>query len=523
MSDYDDMMSDTTLWTASDLEQMEQHEISPQEIRRQLEIFRRPAPVTRLERPCRLEDGIQQLSDEDQKELLEEWRHLTAAGRMAKFVPASGAATRMFRDLKGALQSLEEGPGGARSADSELLRRLSSALPHLPFWERLRSVAGRAGKDLESELARGNLREILISLLEPSGLGLATRPKGLIEFHVYESGARSAFEEQLVEGTAYLAAKGGTCRYHFTVSADHLGDFEKSLTAAAPRVEGATGMKLEVTFSTQSPSTDTVAVDLENRPFRLETGDILFRPAGHGALIENLHRFGGDVVFIRNIDNIAPQRQHQDSGRWKRLLAGRLGQLQGRVFGLIGRLDSACTEQLVDEAVDFLRQELNVQIPEDDLGSGLLMRRERVRDLLDRPLRVCGVVRNEGQPGGGPFWVIDAQRGLSSQIVEAAQVDHADPTQEEIWGAATHFNPADLVCGLRDRNGELYDLSRFVDPDMSFISEKSHEGRPLRALERPGLWNGAMALWNTVFVEVPLSTFTPVKTVFDLLKPEHRS
>lgn len=359
--------------------------------------------------------------------------------------------------------------------------------------------------------------------MEPSGLGLATLPKGLIEFHRYESGPRSAFEEQLIEGTTYLAAAGGKCRYHFTVSAEHLAAFEKALAAAAPRIERETGMGLEVSFSTQSPATDTMAVDLENRPFRLANGELLFRPAGHGSLIENLSQIDGDVVFIRNIDNIAPQRQHADSGRWKRLLAGKLGRLQRSIFALAGRLESACTEQLVEEALEFLRQELGVQVDTDTLGSGLFSRREVVMGLLDRPLRVCGVVRNEGQPGGGPFWVHQAARGLTCQIVETAQVDRDDPAQDEILNASTHFNPTDLVCGLKNRKGEPYELSRFIDTEMSFVTEKSHEGRPLRALERPGLWNGAMAGWNTVFVEVPLSTFTPVKSVFDLLQPEHRS
>jgi hypothetical protein len=518
---YDKNLSDTTAWSASDLEQMARRDISIDEIHRQLEIFRRPAPVTRLERPCRLEDGILNVREEDEEKLIGEWRQLANSGRLAKFVPASGAATRMFRDMKTALQGLTD--GSIESTDSELMHRLASALPEFPFWERLQAVSSTGEPSFELVPGREKVRQLLVSLLEPSGLGLATLPKGLIEFHLYESGPRTAFVEQLLEGTSYLAAEGGTCRFHFTVSPEHMASFEEALTHAAPMIERQTGMKLEVSFSTQSPSTDTLAVDLENRPFRLESDELLFRPAGHGSLIENLHRFDGDVVFIKNIDNIAPERQHADSGHWKRLLAGKLGQLQRNIFGLAHRLELACTDQLVTEALDFLRDELSVQIDRDSLAPDLLTRRKEVLDLLDRPLRVCGVVRNEGQPGGGPFWVHQPARGLTCQIVEAAQVDHEDPAQEEIWSSSTHFNPTDLVCGLRNRKGEPFDLSRFIDPEMSFITEKSHEGRPLRALERPGLWNGAMADWNTVFVEVPLSTFTPVKTVFDLLLPEHRT
>jgi hypothetical protein len=514
-------MSDNTTWSASDLEQMDRRGISTEEISRQLEIFRGPPPVTRLVGPCRLEDGIQRVAEEEKDKLDEEWRHLAEAGRLAKFVPASGAATRMFRDMKSALQGLKD--GSITSTDSELMHRLASALPEFPFWKRLQAVSSRGEPAVELVSGPEKVRRLLSDLLEPSGLGLARLPKGLIDFHLYESGPRSAFEEQLLEGTTYLAAEGGICRYHFTVSPEHLAAFEKALASAAPRIEGQTGKTLEVSFSTQSPSTDTLAVDLENRPFRLEDGGLLFRPAGHGSLIENLSRLGGDVVFIKNIDNIAPQRQHEESGRWKRLLAGKLGRLQKDIFGLAGRLELACTEQLVEEALDFLRNELNVQVREESLAPDLLTRRRDVLDLLDRPLRVCGVVRNEGHPGGGPFWVPQSARGLTCQIVEGAQVDHDDPAQAEIWGASTHFNPTDLVCSLKGRKGEPYDLSRFIDPAMSFVTEKSHQGRPLRALERPGLWNGSMAGWNTVLVEVPLETFTPVKTVFDLLQPEHRA
>lgn len=516
-------MSDTTHWTVSDLQQMEQRGVSPEEIRRQLEIFRRPAPVTRLEKPCLLEDGVLTISKEDGDKLLADWRRLASSGRLAKFVPASGAATRMFQEMKSALQGLTDGSYGATADDSGVMHRLVTALPNFPFWERLQTLTGTGNPSLGLEPSREKVRQLLVNLLEPSGLGLATLAKGLIEFHKYESGPRSAFEEQLVEGTTHLATPGGTCRYHFTVSPEHLAAFERSLASAGPRIEGRTGMGLEVSFSAQSPSTDTLAVDLQNHPFRLAHGELLFRPAGHGSLIENLHQLGGDIVFIKNIDNIAPERQHEDSGHWKRLLAGKLGQLQRNVFALAERLESACTEQLVDEALDFLSEELSVQVPRESLDPSLLTRRKVVLDLLDRPLRVCAVVRNEGQPGGGPFWVRDAARGLTCQIVEAAQVDHQDPAQEEIWSASTHFNPTDLVCGLKNRKGEPFDLSRFIDPDMSFVTEKSHEGRSLRALERPGLWNGAMAGWNTVFVEVPLSTFTPVKTVFDLLQAEHRA
>lgn len=514
-------MSDNTDWSAFDLEQMHRRGISTEEIRRQLDIFRGPPPVTRLARPCRLEDGIQQVAEEEMNQLDDEWRQLADAGRLAKFVPASGAATRMFRDMKRALQGLTD--GAITSTDSELMHRLASTLPEFPFWKRLQAVSNRVASAPEPVSGPEKVRQLLSDLLEPSGLGLASLPKGLIDFHLYESGPRNAFQEQLLEGTTYLSTEGGACRYHFTVSAEHLAAFEQALASAAPQIEGQTGKTLDVSFSTQSPSTDTLAVDLENRPFRLEDGGLLFRPAGHGSLIENLSRFDGDVVFIKNIDNIAPDRQHEEVGRWKRLLAGKLGRLQKDIFGLAGRLELACTEQLVQEALDFLRTELNVQVPEESLAPDLLTRRAEVLDLLDRPLRICGVVRNEGQPGGGPFWVSQSERGITCQIVEAAQVDHEDPEQAEVWAASTHFNPTDLVCALKGRKGEPYDLSRFIDPAMSFVTEKSHQGRPLRALERPGLWNGSMAGWNTVFVEVPLTTFTPVKTVFDLLEPQHRA
>ncbi|HQQ79608.1 MAG TPA: DUF4301 family protein, partial [Thermoanaerobaculia bacterium] len=356
------------------------------------------------------------------------------AGRLTKFVPASGAASRMFAFLLA---------GGEETAERKR------------FFESREAFAFGSSGDLAA---------------------LAARPKALVPFHTYADGPRTPFEEHLHEAAGTVRDAAGLCRVHFTVSPEHRKAFEDRLAEVRPRVERATGARFSVSFSEQSPATDTIAGGADGGPFRTASGGLLFRPGGHGALLKNLGdvaRAGGDVVLVKNVDNVVPDARRGPTLLWKRLL------------------------------------------------TGLLVKLER-ESRRDRPIRVCGVVRNEGEPGGGPFWV-SGPRGETLQIVESAQVDLADPAQAAIWKTATHFNPVDLACSLRDALGQPFDLGPFVDESAVFIAEKTHEGMPLKALERPGLWNGAMAFWETVFVEVPKETFAPVKTVLDLLRPEHRA
>ena len=341
------------------------------------------------------------------------------------------------------------------------------------------------------------------------GLGYGQKPKGLVTFHAYPEGGRKAVEEHLVESAVYAAARG-VARIHFTVSPEHIAGFETLLAEKVPVYEQRFGIRYDISFSVQKPSTDTIAVNPDNTPFRQDDGTLLFRPAGHGALVENLNEIDADLVFIKNIDNVTTDAQRGDTIRYKKVLAGILLDLQDRAFEYLKALEVGGAE--LEPIVEFIEQRLCVKLPAD-YDSALL------RAVLDRPIRVCGMVRNEGEPGGGPFWASNADGTQSLQIAESSQIAPAD---QPLMKAATHFNPVDLVCGVRDSKGRKFDLRRYTDPATGFISSKSSGGRELRAQELPGLWNGMMSRWNTIFVDVPITTFSPVKVVQDLLRPQHQ-
>jgi hypothetical protein len=485
------------LLTDADRRHLAAHGLAEDDVLRQIALFRSPPPPSRLLRPATVGDGIVRIQAARRADLLARWEKAAQAGRLMKFVPASGAATRMFAALtraerpvrgekrKGEGERTGESPEGKdRERAREPFER-KDGNPHrgfledvrrFAFFDELAAACRVRGISLEPSVASGTFEKILSVLLSPppAGLGYDSRPKALIPFHRYPEGVRTPFEEHLEEALQTVREEEGICRVHFTVAPEWAARFEELLGKIRAPIEKAHGARLEVSFSSQSPSTDTVAADEQNNLFRLADGSLLFRPGGHGALLSNLQATGGDLVFIKNIDNVQPASRRGATLLWKKLLAG------------------------------FLLETL------DRLGEA------------GRPVRVCGVVRNEGEPGGGPFWVADETGAPSLQIIEGAQVDHADPSQEAVWRASTHFNPVDLVCALRARDGTPYRLDNFVDPAAVFIARKSQDGRVLRALERPGLWNGAMARWHTVFVEVPIETFTPVKTIFDLLRPEHQ-
>ncbi|HEX9943310.1 MAG TPA: DUF4301 family protein [Thermoanaerobaculia bacterium] len=515
-----------SLFTSRDLRQMSAMGLAPEEAARQVALFRNPPPYTRVLRPCRPGDGIRSISAAEHPDLLAHYGAAARRGRTAKFVPASGAATRMFQDL---LAFLSE---PADAAPAGPVRTFFESLHRFAFYEDLAAALGADGIDLEEAVRSGDYRLVLTYLLTDAGLGYAELPKGLLPFHRYPEGPRTAFEEHLVEAAAIARDDSGLCLLHFTVSPEHQEEFERLLDRVRPALEERYDCRFEVSFSTQRHSTDTLAVDLQDRPFRLDDGSLLFRPGGHGALITNLKdlgREGWDVILLKNIDNVVPDDRKPVVHLWKRLLGGCLLAVRERVFGHLDRLETLdgvkgkAAEAVLRRAGEFLGDELCRPLPAGFSQAGPRERRRFLMDSLDRPLRVCGVVRNQGEPGGGPFWVESPSGGISPQIVEASQIDPDDPEQQQaILQESTHFNPVDIACGLRDRHGRPYDLNRYVDPATVFISEKSHEGRPLKALERPGLWNGAMAGWNTVFVEVPDSTFAPVKTVLDLLRPEHQ-
>jgi hypothetical protein len=501
--------------TAEDRRRLERAGISEEEAHKQLELLRHPPAPTRVDRPCTVGDGIHSIDEKQAEELIE--RHDAAAreGRFTKFVPASGAASRMFKSLTAHLERLEAGEAPAPSEDA---RRLAEEGPRFAFWDELVEKVRELGGDPSSpdDLVRGLLRE--------EGLGLGDEPKGLIPFHRYPDGPRTAFAEHLFEAPDYVRDSRGLCRAGFTVPPERRAEFERRLDASREPLRARHDSELEVSFSVQEPSTDTIAIGEDGAPFRLSSGELLLRPGGHGALLGNLERLRADCVMIKNIDNVLPESKRGGMIRWKKLLAGFLLAQCEQVRSLLLRLErEGAGGEAGEAAAAFLARRFGVDLDRDlaaarDADS----RAELLRDRLDRPVRVCGMVENRGEPGGGPFWADDGAGHMTPQIVETAQIDLDDPTQKAALDAATHFNPVDIACAVRDHRGQPFALGRFIDESTYIVASKSAEGRPLRALERPGLWNGAMAGWNTIFVEIPAETFAPVKTVFDLLRPEHQ-
>lgn len=491
-------------FTPADLAQLADHGIAAVEAERQLAQLRHGQTWTRLERPCTLGDGIRRIADEQQPALQQRFAEAAGAGRVTRFVPASGAATRMFQPLH------------APAGEGQELRRFLAELERFPFFPDLAAILARSGTDLEALRRAGDLPTLLAALLEPHGLDYARLPKGLLAFHRAGAEVRTAFVEHLAE-MAQLAGAGNPARLHFTVSPEHRPLFERHLEDWQEPLERRYASSFTVTFSVQQPATDTLALAVDGQPLRDADDRLLLRPGGHGALLANLAALNAEIVLIRNIDNVVPAPRQGDNLLWTRLLGGLLLELTDQQRALMKPLRAASvTAAARQDAVAFLRDVLGQAVPAGELTAG------RLAALLDRPLRVCGMVKNSGEPGGGPFWVRDGDGRLSRQIVEASQVDRSDPEQTAILAAATHFNPVDMVCSLRDASGRPYELARFVDQQAAIITGKVQNGQPIRILERPGLWNGGMAGWHTVFVELPASTFNPVKTVFDLLRPAHQ-
>lgn len=488
---------------------------------RQLRLYREPPPCTRLVRPCRAGDGVRVLDDDSADHYARAYAEVVADKTVVKLVPASGAASRMFKVPLGYLRS--DTPVSVAQLAAEQagdMLELIGEIKRFAFYGDLAAVMHNAGVEIATTDGCGDIRPLLTYLLSAQGLDYAALPKAVLKFHRYPDSVRTAFEEHLVEAAAYACGAGARCRLHFTVSEEHRSLFDDLEARVVERYRDAHGVDYQIEYSTQSPSTDAIAVDLDDKPFRNSDGSLLFRPGGHGALIANLADIDADIVFIKNIDNVVPDHLTGPTYRWKKVLAGLLVELQRQAFAHLSALeDPDCSSEAVEAALAFLSKEIGVATLSDWNSRG--DRRRLAIALLDRPLRVCGMVRNTGEPGGGPFWVEKDGR-VSAQVVETSQVDASDSHQKALLAEATHFNPVDLVCGFRDRHGKPYQLSRYVDAEAVFIVEKSKDGRALKSLERPGLWNGAMADWNSVFVEVPIETFNPVKTVNDLLRPSHQ-
>jgi hypothetical protein len=518
------------MFSKRDLDQMRTLGITEEQVLSQLEAFKRHAPYLHLKHPCTIGDGIHAIAEEELQVLAEHHREAANKGRCLKFVPASGAATRMFElplwcyihEPHMERNEIVRRAGAGEEKCKDLLAFIDS-IDRFAFFDALKEIMGNVSLDIHALIEGGRFKEIFEYLLTPRGLNYANLPKGMLTFHRYPDESRTAFEEHLVEAAEYVRNARGICRLHLTVSPEHREGFEMLLKKVRPLYEAKYHVQLQVVFSIQRESTNTIAVDLENRPFRLADGSLHFRPGGHGAIIDNLNDLKGNLIFIKNIDNVVPDRLKGATFTWKKALAGYLLKIQKRIFSYMEKLaEGIHEEQFFREALDFARTELFIQIPEGLRSGSTRAKREFLLSRLNRPLRVCGQVRSRGEPGGGPFWVEGQDGTLSMQIVERAQVNPNSAEQQNIWGSATHFNPVDIVCGVRDYRGNPFDLRQYVDRNAIVITEKSKDGHQLRALELPGLWNGAMANWNTIFVEVPLITFNPVKTINDLLRNEHQ-
>lgn len=507
--------------TKSDLEQLSEKKISPATVKEQIKTFREGIPYISLENPAIPNKGIIRLSPEQEEQYIQRFGQQMEELSLLKFVPASGAASRMFKSL---FQFLEDFQVGKETLESyaervgdDAMTVFAKGLQDFPFYKIVQNrIMGQATSKEEE------LYLFVKEMLHPDKLNYGFYPKGLLPFHDYGDYVATAFEEHLKEAADY-AGNGETARLHFTISEQHGDLFNTEFSEVKERASHQARSSFQVSYSYQKQSTDTIAVDPDNNPFRNEDGTLLFRPGGHGALIENLDEVDADIVFIKNIDNVGVPEYARLSNRSKKVLAGLLLELQERAFSYAQLLEGSGQNSQLKEIKEFLENKLNVRFPANFNGFSLSEQLEILRDKLHRPIRICGMVKNEGEPGGGPFWVRDKQGNVSLQIVESAQVNLEDPGQKEIFGKSTHFNPVDLVCGIRDHKKKKFRLTDYVDPKQGFITSKTSEGKKLKALELPGLWNGAMAYWHTVFVEVPLKTFNPVKTVNDLLKPAHQN
>ncbi len=513
------------MFREKDLTLLKEKGITAREAELQIEYLKKGFPFMKLSKAATINHGILKFSDNDLKDFTNAY---DKAGDLLKikFVPASGAATRMFKALFEFDEFFKQSDYDARILSKEAYKHVKECFDRIgefAFSSLLYTALDKKGYKADELLKKKDYHHVLAALLGEEGLNYGNMPKGLLAFHRYNEEVRTAVEEHLVEGSGYARNKDNRIFIHLTVSPEHRTGFEKLLKKVLRKYEDIFHVTFDISYSIQKPSTDTLAIDDKNEPFRETNGSLHFRPGGHGALLENLNELDADIVFIKNIDNVCHDKNKGDTYIYKKALAGLLITCQKRVFGYIEKLNqsTAVTPELIQEIGRYLGTDLGTTInpkmlAQTDQAKSYLMGK------LNRPIRICGMVKNVGEPGGGPFWTMNTDGTMTLQIVESSQVDHHDPEQEAILQSATHFNPVDLVCGIRDYKGKKFNLMSFRDPNTGFISKKFKNGKPLKALELPGLWNGSMSNWNTVFVEVPMSTFTPVKTVHDLLRPEHQ-
>lgn len=478
------------MFSYRDIQQIKSHGLDVDIVNHQLELFAKGFPYADIVKPASDNDGILVINDSDAQKYTNIYDEYSKNHKIMKFVPASGAATRMFKDLFDFLNS---------HVPNKTSMTTVANITKFAFWDDLKQCVPNNASDF-------NIIECIVSDI---GLNYGVLPKGLIAFHKSGDYAKTPVEEHLDEGALY-AKSGNEVNIHFTISPEHRQEFESLLNRIVPQYEEKHGLKYNISLSEQKLSTDTIAVNLDNTPFRNPDNSLLFRPAGHGALIENMNDIDADIVFIKNIDNVTVESNRNDTIKYKKILAGILVKTQAMIFDLIQKIDSGFSDtNLIHQ---FITTKIGIKLDQ-------ILSIDEYRNILNRPIRVCGMVRNTGAPGGGPFWVRDSQKITSLQIVESSQIA---PESKHIMNESTYFNPVDLVCCIKDFQNNKFNLKNYVDENTGFISEKSKNGTPLRAMERPGLWNGAMAKWNTIFVAVPGTTFNPVKIVTDLLNPGHQ-
>lgn len=508
------------MFTTEDLVFIEKRGSELSTVKEQIKNFEEGFPFMEIIQAATVGKGIFQLNQKQVEEFIGFYESSRDQGiSLLKFVPASGAASRMFKSLFSAKTQLEAGENEEKVLQDQAVKTFFSSLKNFAFYIELKKMAGKPVEQLSA-------LEILNLVLTEEGLNYGNLPKGLLQFHQYNKNVRTSFEEHCIKGALYTKDRQGKVQLHFTVSPEHLEAFESHLKQIREQYESLFDVTYAISFSQQKPSTNTIAVDMQNRPFRNEDGSLLFRPGGHGALLDNLNELDADVIFIKNIDNVVPDYLKGETVRYKKALAGMLLNYQKRMFSYQEILDkrhySALDSKFFAEASSFLENVLNVKPPSSQYYTEKEDLYHYLRSKFNRPIRVCGMVKNEGEPGGGPFWARNNDQSVSLQVVESSQIDINNEQQKTIAQLATHFNPVDLVCGTKNYKGEPYNLLKHRDPKTGFISYKSKDGKELKAQELPGLWNGAMADWNTLFVEVPIKTFNPVKTVNDLLRNEHQ-
>lgn len=502
------------LFSEQDNKQFRERNISLEEAEKQITRFIKGFSNIHLQRPAILKDGIKTLNENEKSGYIKTFDNIAPEIKIIKFIPSSGAATRMFQPFFKFLELQDTG----------IIQHFIEKIEKIAFYDDLKKSLQKADKDINCLIKEKKYTDIINRILESNGLNYKNLPKGLIKFHQYKNNSRTAFEEHIIEAIKFCKSKGNDIFIHFTVSPEHYEKFIEEQNRVFPSIEKYYNTCISISYSFQETSTDTIAVNLNNEPFRLKDGSILFRPGGHGALLHNLNNLDADLIFIKNIDNIAKEELSETSATYKKITGGMLITLKEKIHNYLKQIgNNEISENLINNILGFLQQESSIHHPDNIYTYSLKEKAEYCYLQLNRPIRVCGMVKNEGEPGGGPFWIKNADGSIALQIVESAQIDNNNKNQIEIFNKSTHFNTVDIACCIKDYKGNKFDLSKFIDENTGFIAEKNYQGKKIKALELPGLWNGSMAKWITVFIEVPKNTFTPVKTVFDLLNEGHQN